>query len=291
MEHPKIAIVCSKGGMQCAYSAGALVALGREYGFNSPDIIIGSSGSAANILYYLTGQYQEMEYIWTKLLSTPRFISFIRLKEIMRIDYLIDTVLKRQRPLDTKRLAEVKTRYFIPVTETSTGVVRYFTNADSVDVFEVLRAAKALPIASNKKVLIQNKTYFDGGVVHTLGDEVKKAINEGANTVVVISNDTPYSIYMMFLPRIYAFMFMSLEIRKKFFDKFRSWGNIPYGIEGVNIFYVSRPFLPGGILTRNKKRLEEIFKLGYEDVLDNKELKTFFANYQNDRNKIISAKS
>src|SRR3989338_4865023 len=155
----KIAIVCSGGGMRCAYTGGALIALAREFQMTSPDIIIASSGSAGMAFYYLTGQYQALKDICVELLSTPQFISFLRFWKIIDIDYLIDEVFQKQRPLRVEALR--MTNYFIPITEVPAGSTRYVSSKDNIEPLELLRATKALPILDRKSVKLHGKNYVD----------------------------------------------------------------------------------------------------------------------------------
>src|SRR3989344_4157308 len=164
MPKKKIAVVCSGGGMRSAYTGGALVALAIKHKLIAPDIIIAASGSAAFALYYLTGQYKSIERIATELLSTPKFISFLRPFRIMDIDYLIDVVFKKQDKLDSQKLSLLNTKYYIPVTNAGSKECNYFSNDSAVDIFEILRATKAIPIFFNKQVQLNEIRYIDGTI-------------------------------------------------------------------------------------------------------------------------------
>ena len=75
-------------------------------------------------------------------------------KRIIDIDYLIDVVFKRQQPLDVKRLRESGMVFNVGTTSRDTGAVTYFSNKDTVDFFDMLRASKAMPVAYGKSVII-----------------------------------------------------------------------------------------------------------------------------------------
>ena len=95
----KTAVVVSGGGMKCAYSAGALVALGEKLHITTPDILIAASGGVGNSFYYLAGQYADIRKAWSRYLPSRDFIRYFPFPNI-RIDYLIDEVFKRLLPLD-----------------------------------------------------------------------------------------------------------------------------------------------------------------------------------------------
>src|ERR1051326_2618384 len=102
----KLAIVTSEGGMKCAYSVGVILALVEKYHLVKPDMVIGASGSTGTLAYFVAGQYQSIRNIWENLLSNKNFISYLRVRRIMDIDYLIDTVFKKQDILDVNKIKQ-----------------------------------------------------------------------------------------------------------------------------------------------------------------------------------------
>src|ERR1700690_2672994 len=111
------AIVCSGGGMRSAHGAGFLCALGTMLNITSPDVIVGTSGNAANSFYFIAGQYDFLKAAWTGgNLSTSKFISLLRPTRVIDIDYLIDIVFKKELPLDTEALAHSPIEYYVPLT-------------------------------------------------------------------------------------------------------------------------------------------------------------------------------
>ncbi len=231
--------------MRCSYSAGALYALVKEFEFTDPDIIIATSGSAGSAFYFLSKQYDAIKDIWTTRLSTPRFISFLRVWEIMNVDYVIDEVFKKQVPLDVVSLKNTKTTFEIPVTNTRTHKVRYITNTDNDDPFEVLRAAKAIPVLFGKKVKIDGDEDVDGAVSNTFEDTVQKAKDLGADVIIAI------------------------DVRESY--KQRKFLHITSG--SSNVIFIANTKLPVGLAKRNKKRLEKAFNLGYKDAAESRQLK------------------
>lgn len=232
--------------MRCAYTGGALVALAREYGLSEPDIIVSGSGSAGFSLYYLTKQYDEIKKIATELLSTPKFISYTRISQMMSINYLIDTVFKVQQPLALKMLENTKSNYHILVKDVITKKTRYISKEDKLDTFEVLRATKSVPIFNGQKVLLGENYYADGSGYKSLEGMINKAIGLGAAKVLVVDCRTVKS---------------KLCIN-----------------ENVNVFIVSNSAIPAFFLSRNSQKLKETYNMGYEDVVCNEDLKSWLTN-------------
>jgi len=156
----KTAIVLSGGGMCCSYSAGAIVALAQRLNFTKPDMIVAASGSVGTMFYYIAGQYQSIEGIWTKALANNKdFVSFSR-RQIMDIDYLIDDVFKKQYPLDSKAISKSDINFYVSVRNSKTGKRRYISREDNLDVFEVTRATMAMPIIFGEEIKLNDNYYI-----------------------------------------------------------------------------------------------------------------------------------
>lgn len=163
-----IAIVMPGGGMRCAYSAGAVVALAKEFGFYEPSMFFASSGSVGTMFYFLARQYDAVERIWTRHLATCRFVSLLRPWKIMDIDWLVDEVFRRIDPLDTRAVFGSRTEWSVPLTDKKSGDVRFISKKDGLDVFEIMRAAKAVPFVYGKPVVLDGREYVDGDITKPL---------------------------------------------------------------------------------------------------------------------------
>lgn len=236
--------------MRCSYSAGVLYALAKEYGFQRPDIAIATSGSVGSLLYYITGQYDGFKKVWTQLLSTPKFISFLRVWKIMDIDYLVDQVFKKQVPLDTQTLSNTPIQFHLPIAGHKSGNVRYISNSDSVDIFETIRAAKAIPVVYGAKICIEGEQYIDGGMNNTFERTIKKAQALGADTIIAI--DT--------------------RARWKRLRLLKAAETDP------SIILITNTDIPTRLMTQNKKKLQQAFELGYRDAVEHKELRKILSS-------------
>lgn len=260
----RVAIVLTGGGMRSAHGAGFLYCMGAKLGLTTPDIIIGSSGNAGNVLYFAAGQYEYLKIAWTKLLSTPKFISLRRLRHIMDIDYLIDTVFRKQVPLDVEELKVTPVRYFLPVTNATTGATRYFTNADDIDPFELLRAAKALPIFFGKKVPLLAETYIDGEVGPTLHDHIACATAHGATDILLINDGSAKTPLGTLVMELYARM--SPPGLKEAILRDLSEKAVCVTSPHASILCVRPERLPAHVATRSESRLCATFEAGIADA-------------------------
>ena len=262
-ETSKLAIVCAGGGTSCSYSGGALSALAKEQGLLQPDFMIAASGSAGSAMYYLTGQFESIHRTWTKHICSPRFFSLKRIRKMMDVDYLVDTIIGKMEPLDLDKLASIRTRYFIAVKNATTGKGRYISCREELNIHEVLRATKALPVFYGRKVPISGEYFSDSAFIITKEHGVAKAIELGATHVLVLE------IHSRINSRFEA-------LAKKAVSRLTNKkANHDPGSHGVKIFRLGPDKNPAPPVTRNPKLLTAAFDKGYNDARDSIELRAF----------------
>ena len=262
--------------MRSAHGGGFLYALATRLGITAPDVMVGSSGDAGNVLYFSSGQYEEGKRIWTQHLSAPQFISPFRFWRVMDINYLVDTVCKNQEPLDISKLNSSPIRWLVPIEEYDTGHTRYVSAKDALDPFEVLRATTAFPVFFGQKVPIASKRYMDGEVGPILQDHITQALRQGVKKILVLNHTSPRNFVTRTIIKGYA-------------------AHLPQGMHdaiirdvSTNVFAMKAPSahviavapqnLPAGLLTRDQKKLRKTFGQGVQDALSiEKELREFFA--------------
>ncbi len=268
MNPKKTAIVTSGGGMKCAYSAGALVALAKKIGFHTPDIFVSASGSVAGMFYYLAHQYDDIEKIWTRYASARGLISYSPLPK-MDIDYLIDTIFKDFVPLDTEALKKSPTHFLVPVTDFDSGEPRYLSDMHLLDPYEIMRAAKAIPILYNGHVHLGNHSYIDGNFSTSNADLIKKALEEGARRILLITNTETPGVLGRTVLRAYG-MFLNPHLREHIVDDLISHEKIEWP-DDIEFVCVSPTFtLPTFIFSRDKRKITETYFAGHDDLLAKK---------------------
>lgn len=269
----KLAIILGGGGMTCSYSAGFLSALVDKYQLTDPDILIAGSGSAGTATYYVAKQFKDITRVWSDCLSTKEFLNKFRFKKVIDIDYLIDTVFKRMIPLNIKAFKCSHINYLIPVTNSLTGTVEYYSNKDKTDIYEIMRATKAMPILYNKQVALNGQHYCDTNLSAFVDLSIEKAIELGATDIIAISNKKPAPFEDLFYElwvrtRSKAFRIHYFDIKNK----------IRVGTNFNKTHVLQIPVnknTPAGILDNNSKHLKESIALGYQDCINNEQLQTF----------------
>ncbi|MBI5457540.1 patatin-like phospholipase family protein [Candidatus Kaiserbacteria bacterium] len=161
-----ISIVAEGGGVRGAYVCGVMCALWMEYGLRRVDVATGTSASAGTLAYFTAGHgHRDAWDVWTKEVASPEFISvrnLLRLRPLMDLDHLIDVVFRYRYPLDVAAIKRSSMRLFIPVESVTTGKIEYIDAQRSpYDVFEILKASSAAPIAYNKTIALGGDRYCD----------------------------------------------------------------------------------------------------------------------------------
>ena len=262
--------------MRSAHGAGFLYALATDLGITAPDIMIASSGDAGSTLYFCAGQYHGIRRIWLDLLSTRRFISLLRFWRIMDIDYLIDVVFKEQEPLDTERLQRTLIKWFIPLSDYDTGATCYVGIKDNLDPFEVLRAAKAIPVLFGKRILLSHRRYIDGELGPILQDHVRHALAQGVQNILILNHVTPWEGTKKIAMRLYTSVIPG-GMRDAIIRDI-STDTHHFSAPHANVLFVSPEKLPCAPLTHNKEKIKATFDRGVADALALKdELRALFA--------------
>ncbi len=274
----KIAIVLSGGGMKCSYGVGVLVALLEKFHLAHPDMLIAASGSAGTGSYFVSEQYRAMVNIWANLLSTEEFIDLSRMSRMIDIDYLIDEVFKRREPLDIDGVRRSPIHYLIPATHAVTGDLRYFSNRDGVDIFEAMRATKAMPVSYGKRVAIDGEPYCDSYTSSTIELNILQAVALGAQKILAVDatkrgpsvSRTVFEIWLRLQRE---------QFRRKFAECLDARRNYQQKIPDNTRVLVLKPKkkLPVGTLSNNQRALQDAIQQGYEEAYTDGDLEKFLA--------------
>jgi len=264
-EGGKVAIITSGGGMKCAYSAGALVALARELKIVDPDVFVAASGSVGSMFYYLAHQYDDIEKAWTRYLPSREFIRYAPFPAL-RINYLVDTISKQYLPLDVETVEASRTRFFVPVTDTHTGETKFISNGMWLNPYEIIRAATAIPLLYNGHVALGGKSYLDGDFSAGMVDLIDTAIKAGATRILCINNsDAPTKVGKAILRTYGALLRPGLRralLRDMELGQTINWP------DGIEFTLVSPTFtLPTVLYSRERRKVVEAFTMGYDDLL------------------------
>ena len=274
----KTAIVLSGGGLSCSWSVGVVLGLVEKFKFYQPDILVAGSGNAGTAAYFCSKQFKSIENIWGNLLSNKKFLNFFRFKKIMDIDFLIDEIFKKTDPLNIKKLQKTKINLQIATTHEKTGEIKFFSNFKKFDIFEVLRASKAIPFFYGKKIKIKKEKYCDGRLSSCVDLLLQRAIFLGAKKIIVINVSGIYSLRKI-LFNFYNLLKSKIKFQKFFTKNLKKIKNfqIPNNVDFIflepkNKKLNLKPFL------NCSKNLQKNIASGRQVVLENKNLEKFMKN-------------
>ncbi len=258
----KAAIVIAWGWMSASYWVWCILSLVHEHKITDPDIVIAGSWSTGTMAYYVAKQYDSIENIRSNLLSTKKFINFRRFWKIIDIDYLIDDIFKKQDHLHAQSIYDSKIDFYISVTNNDTWKVEYLSNHDQIDIFEAMRASKAMPIFYRKSIHIQWKKYID--TPNSTGIELKigKAIGLWANKIIIIDSLKKTPKRMVFLIILFKSKKFKQNFRKEYYTRRKYI--IPKNIQTVIVNPQHK--LNIWILQNDRQTLVNMINQGYRET-------------------------
>lgn len=152
--------------MRGAFFVGALKTIDRMLGPNYFDAIYSSSVGIFEQASFASKQIYQMEYVWREYVCGKQLINYmnpLKKRGIIDLDYLValfQSDVDKDAKLDLKALENSHLRLFSFVADykTKKPVV---IEINHQNVFEVMRAACALPYLYTKPVIIDGKRYID----------------------------------------------------------------------------------------------------------------------------------
>lgn len=273
----KLVIVMSGGAMNCAYGAGFLVAL-SHYALPKNTTIIAASGNAGNATYFASGQVDIGREFWVEKLSGNKLINFRR-RKMLDIDYLVDELFKKIFPIDLGQLRQSSLELLVPAICYETAQVKYFSSKDTqLNWFEVLRAAKALPLVYGKKVEIGGVHYFDTPYSSSWDVHIQKALEIGATHLMIVDLNKfyPNKTYRVIGEYIARNFFFSND---NMYHPVHMQNRADYQQDIENNIYIRPKFLLDNLET-DREQIAKLWDAGYADTMNNQHLKNMLKNLQ-----------
>ena len=186
----KLGLVVEGGGVRGIYSGGVMLKM-QELGMASVfDNVYGESSGGPNCCYYLSGQGPMGIRVYLEDLLSPQFANPWRFWRMLDVDYVIDEVITKKRPLDQAAVLRSPSNLFISVTQGRSGASRVIDiKRDGVPLLTALRATAALVPLYDRFVEIDGEPFADGGIANPIG--VRKAIDHGCTHILVLITQSP----------------------------------------------------------------------------------------------------
>ena len=181
--------LCIEGGaMRAVVAAGMMLGL-KELGLTQAfDAVFGSSAGAICGAYLLSGQAAFGARIFTEDINNSRFASRRRVLTggpVIDLDYLVDDVMVRRKPLDTTAVLTAPAPLSVLATDVATGDARLLTGfADGVELLQALRAGATMPIIAGDPYPFRGRPYFDASLSEPI--PLRPAEADGCTHVLVV---------------------------------------------------------------------------------------------------------
>lgn len=276
-------LVLEGGGMRGLYTAGVL-----EY-FMSRDLyfpyVIGVSAGACMGASYLARQPGRNKKVNLDFVGDKRYISlsnYIKKRELFGMDFIFDVIPNQLVPFDVETLVGSPEQFVIVTTDCATGEPVYYKKTDNRNnIPELLRASSSLPFVASS-VGYDDRQLMDGGISDPI--PLKKAQNDGFDKNIVILTKPrgyfkkPGKISKIIKYKDHPMINEKLGVRYKHYNKTLEY---LYNQERQGSTFVIAPSktLKVGRTERNKKRLEDLYELGWNDAKEQfEQLNSFLEN-------------
>ena len=181
----KLGLVVEGGGMRGVTSGGSLIAM-EQLGLTSAfDEVYGESAGAINACYFLASQAAFGGRIYLEDLASLSFFNPVRVNRILDMDFLIDHVMRRVKPLAVDKVMESRSKLFVSITNVDEGTARVVdVKEEKPPLLRLLKATAAVIPLYNKSVMLDGFPYADGGITDPI--PVIDAINNGCTHILVL---------------------------------------------------------------------------------------------------------
>jgi predicted patatin/cPLA2 family phospholipase len=181
----RLAVVVEGGSMRGVYTAGSLLALHIMGLWKLFDNAYGTSAGAANTAQFLSGMGDVKADTYYRVLADGRFYDPRRVSKIVDIDFFVDEVLTKLRPVEVDRLMASPTPLWVSVADFVTARTMLFhAQAGDFPLLRILKAATAMPIFYNRLIELGSARGFDAGFTNPF--PLQEALAHGNTHILVL---------------------------------------------------------------------------------------------------------
>jgi len=169
--HPdgaSLALVVEGGAMRGVISAGMVSALEELGATRAFDAVYGASAGAINAAYFLAGQARLGTTIYHEDINNRHFIDLSRPlwgRPIVDLEFLLDEVARRRKPLDTDRVLRDAAPLSVLATHVGAGRTEVLSEfADRDALVGALRASATMPVVAGGPFRYRDGLYLDASL-------------------------------------------------------------------------------------------------------------------------------
>lgn len=258
----KLALICGDGAIRGGFIAGVLTRLLELYPehVKHPYIATASSASVGSLSYYLShGENHPGKEVWIKALSSKDFIDFKSTKDffsdtpVYDIEYMAQTVFKKNFPLNIKAIQTSPTKFYFPVYNLNLKQVEIFTNLElgkiekapdfpyvihsmaNKDLYSLIQASNAAPFVYDRSVKIGEYQYIDAAAWMPILIDVPE-LDECKKIIIVTKRDNSLKRKINYFILGFVFPWLLKPFRKKMLPMgaYYQYGRKPKTIGGFD---------------------------------------------------------
>lgn len=272
----KSGLVLEGGGMRGMFTVGVLdFFLDNNIDFKSCFAVSAGAGHACSFLSKQRGRAYNVtiNYVGDKRYCSLN--SLVKTGDIFGAEFIYETIPKKLCYYDYETFRKNDTEFYTVVTNCTSGEAEYIKISDLEKDMVYVRASSSLPLLS-RMVNIEGKEYLDGGVTDSI--PIKEPQKRGIKkNVIVLTQHDGYRkkpMRMMTFVRLkykkYPNLCKSMENRYIMYNETLDY--IKEQEEKGNVFVI-RPENPlnVGRIEKDPKKLDELYRIGYEVAEKRKE--------------------
>lgn len=265
-------LVLEGGGLRGVFTSGVLRRFVDEDLWFSK--IYGVSMGACSGANYVSRQPERNRIVNISFVNDPRYLSWLRLLrggDLFGMEFIFKTIPHSIVPFDYAAFRNNPVRFWVGVTDCSTGEAWHLEKGEFADTVEnvdaVFQATASLPLIA-KPVLFRGRTVMDGGIADAV--PIRKSITEGdAKHVIVLTQMRGYRKktnqsripWRLWYPGYPGLVWM-LDRRNEVYNETM---DLIEDMEARGEAFVIRPETTLGIgrICRKPKKLYDLYDIGY----------------------------
>lgn len=168
----RVGLVVEGGGMRGVVSGGMLAGLEQMEALSAFDVVYGASAGAVGAAYFVARQALYGMEIYHHHLTGSDFMDYRRAargEPILSIDYLLDTLMRGDKPLRADRVLDSDVEFRVAVSSVEGHRCELLGPfEDEEHMYRGLRAAISLPLVTGEPVEIDGRPYMDAAVTQPI---------------------------------------------------------------------------------------------------------------------------
>ena len=212
----RVALVIEGGGMRGVVSAGMVAALEQFDALDAFDDIYGSSAGSFNGAYLISRRARLGTTIYYEDVNNRNFIDLrrqLRGQPILCLDFMLDVIAERVKPLDWEGILESPVRLHPIATSLERQQSLELQYSTKAELKLALKASAAIPWVAGPPIELHGERWWDASATGNGSIPFRIAIDDGATHVLALTT-RPEGV-LRGRPSAVERHFMSRQIRKE----------------------------------------------------------------------------